>query len=134
MLGHTWRLRVSNTQNQIITVAITARFWKYASDGSITWSAAEQTLFTSAQVGATTGSTPGTQFDNSTDKWIGANLTVSMTALTATNGTGSVLVTLERSTDAGTTWPTQDLGIFVGTHTLLAADGTNARRRNYSIG
>lgn len=131
-LGHTWRLRVSNTQNQNITVAITARFWKYASDGSITWST-EQTVFSSASVAATTGSSTGSQFDNSTDKWFGANLTVSMTAAAATNGTGAVTVTLERSTDGGTTWPTQDLGVFVGAHTLVNGDGTNARRRNYTI-
>lgn len=133
MLGHTWRLRASNTQNQAITVTVKARYWKFASDGSITWST-EQTLINAVSVSATTGTTASSTVDNSTDKYLGAELTASFTAAAATNGTGGVVLTLERSTDAGTTWPTQDLGDLVGGHTLLAADSTNARRRNCLIG
>lgn len=132
MLGHTWRLRASNTQNQSVTVTVTARRWKFASDGSITWSA-EQTLISAASLSASTGTSVSSTVDNSTDKYIGAELTVSMTASSATNGTGAVACTIERSTDAGTTWPTQDKGEFVGAYTLVSGDGTNARLTNYRI-
>ena len=133
MLGHTWRLRASNTQNQAITVTVKARYFKYASDGSLVWSA-EQTLINAQSVAATTGSfAMASPVDNSTDKYRGAELTVEMAAAAATNGSGVLAVYLERSTDGGTTWPTQDLGTWVAAHTLLAADGTNARRKNCLI-
>lgn len=132
MLGHTWRLRASNTQSQNITVTVKARFFKFASDGSLSWST-EQTLINAASVSATTGTTASSTVDNSTDKYLGAEITASFTASSATTGSGTVALTIERSTDAGTTWPTQDLGQWVGGHTLLAADGTNARRKNILI-
>ena len=129
-LGHTWRLRASNTQNQAITVTVKARYFKFASDGSITWSA-EQTLINAVSVSATTGTTASSTVDNSTDKYLGMTLTASFTAASATNGTGNVTLTIERSTDAGTTWPTQDRGQFVGAETLVSGDSTNARLRNF---
>ena len=128
MLGRNYRFRISNTQNQAITCALTARLWKFASDGSITWSS-EVTLIASGSVAATTGTTASSNYDNSTDKWIGAELTLSCTAAVTTNGTGVVAVTLERSTD-GTTWPTAGQGEFVGGYTVSAADTTTAVRRN----
>lgn len=131
-LGHTWRLRASNTQNQSITVTVKARYFKFASDGSLSWST-EQTLINAVSVSATTGTTVSSTVDNSTDKYLGAELTVEMTAASATNGSGTVALTIERSTDGGTTWPTQDLGQWVGGHTLVNGDGTNARRRNFLV-
>jgi hypothetical protein len=132
MLGNQWRLRASNTQNQAITVTVKARLFKFASDGSLSWSA-EQTLISAVSVAATTGTTVSATVDNTTDKYLGAELTCEMTAAVATNGTGVLSLTLERSTDGGTTWATQELGQFVGAHTLSAADSTNARRKNYLI-
>lgn len=132
MLGHYYRFRIQNTQNQAITCALTARLWKFASDGSITWSG-EVTLIGSGSVAATTGTAASSNYDNSTDKWIGAELTLSTTAAVTTNGTGAVAVTLERSTDAGTTWPTAGQGEPVGGYTVTAADTTSARLRNLSV-
>ena len=132
MLGHTWRLRASNTQNQAITVTVKARYFKFATDGSLTFSA-EQTLISAASVSATTGTTASSTVDNSTDKYLGMEITASFTAASATNGTGAVSLTLERSTDSGTTWPTQDRGIFVGAEVLVAGDSTNARLRNFTF-
>jgi len=60
-------------------------------------------------------------------------VTASFTAAAATNGAGAVSLTLERSTDAGTTWPTQDRGILIGAETLVSGDGTTARLRNYTL-
>jgi hypothetical protein len=132
MLGHYYRFRIQNTQNQAITCALTARLWKFASDGSITWSS-EVTLIASGSVAATTGTTASSNYDNSTDKWIGAELTLSTTAAVTTNGTGAVAVTLERSTDGGTTWPTARQGEFVGGYTVTAADTTSARLKNLTL-
>lgn len=132
MLGHTWRLRASNTQNQAITTTVKARYFKFASDGSLSWSA-EQTIFNAVLVNASTGSQPSSTVDNSTDKYLGAEITLSVTAAAATNSTGTLALTLERSTDGGTTWATQNLGQWVGGHTLLAADGTSARLKNILI-
>ena len=131
-LGHTWRLRASNTQNQAITVTVKARYWKYASDGSITWSA-EQTLVSAVSVAATTGSTASSTIDNSTDKYLGMTITGSFTAAATTNGTGTVALYVERSTDGGTTWPTQDKGIFAGAETITAAVTTTAQLRNFTF-
>lgn len=132
MLGHQWRLRASNTQNQAITVTVKARYFRFASDGSLEWSA-EQTLISAVSVSATTGTTVSSAVPNDTDKYLGAELTVELTAAGATNGSGAVTLTIERSTDAGTTWPTQELGQWVAGHTLVAGDGTSARRRNFLI-
>lgn len=131
MLGRNYRFRVQNTQNQAITCALTGRLWKFASDGSITWSS-EVTLIASGSVAATTGSAAGGDYDNATDNWVGAELTLSCTAAVTTNGTGAVLVTLERSTDGGATWPTAGQGEFVGGYTVTAADATAARLKNLS--
>lgn len=132
MLGRNWRLRASNTQNQNITVTVKARYFGFASDGSLEWST-EQTLINAVSVSATTGTTASSTVDNSTDKYLGAELTASFTAAAATNGTGSVALSLERSTDAGTTWPTQDKGTAVGSYTLVAGDSTSARLANFLI-
>jgi len=132
MLGRNYRFRIQNTQNQAITCALTGRLWKFASDGSITWSS-EVTLIGSGSVAATTGAVASSNYDNSTDKWIGAELTLSTTAAVTTNGTGAVTVTLERSTDAGTTWPTAGQGDSVGGYTVTAADTTSARLRNLTV-
>lgn len=132
MLGRNYRFRIQNTQNQAITCALTARLWKFASDGSITWSS-EVTLIASGSVSATTGTTASSNYDNSSDKWIGAELTLSTTAAVTTNGTGTVAVTLERSTDGGTTWPTAGQGEFVGAYTVTAADTTSARLRSLAV-
>lgn len=132
MLGHTWRLRASNTQNQNITVTVKARYWKFDSNGALSWSA-EQTLINAVSVSATTGTTASSTVDNSSDKYIGAELTVSLTAASTTDGGSDVTFTLERSTDGGTTWPTAGRGIFVGSDTLATADGTSARLRNFEI-
>ena len=132
MLGHTWRLRASNTQNQAITVTVKARYWKFASDGSITWST-EQTLISAVSVSATTGTTASSTVDNSTDKYLGMTITASFTAAATTNGTGVVALYVERSTDGGTTWPSQDEGIFAGARTITAAETTTAKSKNFTF-
>lgn len=132
MLGRNFRFRVSNTQNQNVTVTLTYRPYKFSSTGAITYGS-EVTAISAVSVTATTGSTAQTAVDNSTDLNVGAELTLSLTAASATNGTGAMTVTLERSTDGGTTWPTSGFGEVVGGYTLTAADSTTAKLVNLRV-
>jgi len=132
MLGNYYRIRASNTQNQAITVIVKATRFKFASDGSIT-TEAESTPFASTSVAATTGSATGTAIDNGTDKYLGMTVTASFTAAATTNGGGTVALYLERSTDGGTTWPSQNQGIFIGAYTVTAADTTTTRLKNFTV-
>lgn len=132
MLGRNFRFRVSNTQNQNVTVTLTYRPYKFDSSGALVYGS-EVTAISAVSVAATTGTTNQTGVDNSTALNIGAEITVSFTAAAATNGTGAMIVTLERSTDGGTTWPTAGLGEMVGGFTLVNADGTSARLVNFRV-
>jgi hypothetical protein len=131
-LGHTWRLRASNTQNQNITVTVRARYFRFSSAGALEWST-EQTLINAVSVSATSGTTVSSTVDNSTDKWLGMEVTASYTAAANTNGTGAVALYVETSTDAGTTWPSQDRGRWIGGETLVAGDTTTERLRNHLV-
>ena len=132
MLGRNFRFRVANTQNQNVTVTLTYRPYKFDSSGAISYGS-EVTAINAISVTATTGSTAQTGVDNSTNLHIGAEITLSVTAASATNGTGAMSITLERSTDGGTTWPTAGLGEFVGSYTLVSGDGTSARLANFRV-
>lgn len=137
ILGPSFRIRATNTHNQNITVTVRARYFKFSSDGALVVST-EQTLLngvTLTTLTATTGTTVSGTVDNTgtNDRWLGMFITATFTAAATTNSTGSVTLTLERSTDAGTTWPTADRGIFIGAESLLAADGTSARLRNFTL-
>lgn len=134
MLGRNFRFRATNTQNQNITVTLTARYWKYDSVGALVYST-EQALITAQSLTASSGTFNSTGFNNSgtSDLWIGAELTLSCTAAATTNGAGAVTVTIERSTDNGATWPTAGRGETVGGLTILAADTTAARLANLTI-
>lgn len=131
-LGHTYRYRISNTQNQAITVILTARPWKYDTTGALVF-AAETTPVASTSVAATTGTTTSATIDNSTGLYQGVELTLSCAAAATTDGTGAVAIYREHSTDGGTTWPTAGLGTFVGAYIVIAADTTVARLSNHRI-
>jgi hypothetical protein len=132
-LGRNWRLRASNTQNQAITVTVTARAFKYTTTG-LEWSSSELTLINAVSVAATSGTTVSSDQNNSTDKWEGLEITLAGTAASATNGTGALALTLERSTDNGTTWPTEGRGMNLGAAlVLVAGDGTTQRRMNLLV-
>lgn len=131
MLGHQYRIRASNMQNQAITVTLKARHWKFNSSGALVYST-EQTLIDAVSVAATTGTTVSSNIDNSSDLYMGTELILTCAASVTTNGTGTVALTLERSTDGGTTWPTAGFGQFVGAYTVTVADTTSARASNHT--
>lgn len=132
MLGKDFRIRATNTQNQNITVTLKAVYWKFSSSGSLVYSA-EQTLINAVSVSSGGGTTASSTVANNSDLYLGAEFTLSCTAAGTTNGSGQVAITIERSTDGGTTWPTAGLGQLIDSYTVTVADGTSARLKNLTL-
>lgn len=112
MLGRNYRFSVNNQAGVNVTVTIQARRWKWASDGSITWDNEVEVYNEAGIASSSTAWTSDTAIDNSTDKWVGADLEIVVTpASSVTNsGTTNVTVQIQRSTDGGTTWPDSGRG------------------------
>lgn len=126
-LGHYFRYQVYNGTGGTVTVTIDERRWKYASDGSLTWSAEQTPINASAISTVSYGNSSG--IDNSSDDYLGAELTVLMDV--AASLTGAVTVFLQHSTDSGTTWPSDGQGIVIGSY-YYNASSTDITR-NYRI-
>lgn len=117
MLGHTYRYQVYNGTGVSVTVTVKDRKWKFGTDGSLT-DATEATQFSSVSV-STVSYSNGSTVDNSSDKYLGASLVA--TFAPGASATGSVTLYLQRSTDGGTTWPSDGLGEFIGAHYFAAS-------------
>ena len=117
MLGHTYRYQVYNGTGVSVTVTVKHRRWKFDADGSII-NAAEATPISAASVGTLAYSNSAT-IDNSTDKHLGADILA--TFAPGASATGTVSLFIQRSTDGGTTWPSDGLGEWVGSHTFAAS-------------
>lgn len=123
MLGHTFRYHVQNGTGVNVTFTVKDRRFKFASDGSLTF-AAEATPINAAVVG--TGAFGNSaNIDNSTQKDLGANITV--TFAPSASATGTVSLFLQRSTDNGTTWPTNGTGVFLAAVTYAATSTSQVR-------
>ena len=127
MLGHAYRYQAHNGTGTTVTVTVKSRRYKFGSDGSRT-DAAEATPISAASIGAAAYSNSST-IDNSTDKFLGAHLLVTM----APSGlaSGAVTIFLQHSTDGGTTWPDDGQGIAVGRHYFVSSSASVAR--NYEV-
>jgi hypothetical protein len=123
MLGHTYRFQVQNGTGVSVTCTVKDRRFKFASDGSLTF-ASETTPINAVSV-ATGAFSNSTSIDNSTDKNIGTNITV--TFAPASSATGTCSLFLQRSTDGGTTWPSDGQGIFLAGVTFAASATSVAR-------
>lgn len=112
MLGRNYRFSVNNQLGVNITVTIQARRWKLASDGSISFDSEAEVFNEAAIASSSTTWTEDTAIDNSTDKWLGADLEIIITpASTYTSSATTVVsVQIQRSTDGGTTWPDDGRG------------------------
>jgi len=119
MLGRNYRFSVNNQGGVNVDVTIQARRWKYGTDGSLTFDNEAEVFNETAIANSTTAWTEDTAIDNSTDKWIGADLEIIITP--STTATGTVTVQIQRSTDAGTTWPSDGLGEPVTGHYFAAS-------------
>lgn len=108
-LGQYFKISLRNGAGSSGTFVVTGRFWKYASDGSLTYDSSETTLFSSASI-ASGAWADGTAINNSSNLWTGCDLTVVCSTSLAH------LVTVQRkvSTDGGSTYPSDGYGIGVG--------------------
>jgi hypothetical protein len=121
MLGRNYRFSVNNGTTAAVEVAVTiqARRWKFGTDGSLTFDS-EAEVYNEANIAvSTTAWTEDTAIDNSTDKYIGADLEIVITPEASI--TGTVTVQIQRSTDGGTTWPDDGQGEFVAGHYFAAS-------------
>ena len=128
MLGTYFRYQVYNGTGVTVTVTIDEIRWKFASDGSLTFSAEQTPISASGISTLSYGNSSG--IPNSSDKYIGAHLTVLFDV--ASSATGLVSVFLQRSTDGGTTWPSDGQGELVGAY-YFNASSTDALK-NFSVG
>lgn len=128
MLGTYFRYQVYNGTGVTVTVTIDEIRWKFASDGSLTFSAEQTPLSASAISTVSYGNSSG--INNGTDKYIGADLTVLFDV--ASSATGLVSVFLQRSTDGGTTWPSDGQGELIGAY-YFSASSTDVTK-NFSVG
>lgn len=127
MLGPTYRYQIYNGTGVTVTVTVKDRRWKLGTGGAVE-PAAESTPVNAVAVGAGAYGNGGT-VDNAAAH-IGAHLTV--TATPGASTTGLVSVYLQRSTDGGTTWPSDGRGVLLGTvlfSASAAAAATNMEVR-----
>lgn len=120
MLGHTYRYHVYNGTGVSVTCTVKARAMKFASDGSRT-DDTEVTHINAVSVGAGAYSNSST-VDNSSDKMLGAD--AQFVAAPGASATGTVTVYLQRSTDGGTTWPSNGYGQQVAAVSFAASSAS----------
>lgn len=127
MIARNYRFSVNSQAGVNVTVVIKARFWKWATDGSLTYSSEVEVYNESAIVSSTTAWTNDTAYSNDTDKWVGAHLTITITpASSVTNSaTTNVSVQMQNSTDGGTTWPGAGNGQHCTTINLPTGSGAS---------
>jgi hypothetical protein len=128
MLGEYFRYQVYNGTGVTVTMTIDEKRWKFASDGSLTFSSEQTPISASAVSTLSYGNSSG--IPNSTDKYIGSHLTVLFDV--ASSATGLVQVFLQRSTDSGTTWPSDGQGVPIG-GVYFNASSTDVTK-NLSVG
>ena len=109
MLGARYRYQVYNGTGVSVTITVKQIQSKFASDGSLTLSS-ESTEYGPTSV-STVSYANGTSNDNTTNKYLMANIT--WTAAPGSSATGTVSLYLQRSTDGGTTWPSDGQGEFL---------------------
>lgn len=115
MLGSHYRLVAVNSQGASVTVTAKIKRYKFASDGSLTIESAPATLLNAVSVGAG-GNSASAAADNTTDKYLFAEVEFTVTA----SSTGNVALYLSRSVDGGTTFPDAGAGQVLGSINFTA--------------
>ena len=124
MLGSNYRLQAFNNTGAAVTITIKSKSVKFAGDGSLTFST--ETTDLSATSVSSAAYQNGGAVDNSANKYLA--LQMSWTAAPGASVTGTVSLFIQRSTDGGTTWPTNGAGRllsainFVGSSTSVTKD------------
>lgn len=125
MLGATYRVTAVNNQGASVTVTTKVKRRKFASDGSLTIEASPVTLLNAVSVGAG-GNTSSSGVDNSTDKYLFAEIEFTVVATSS----GVVALYLSRSVDGGTAWPDVGKGQLVG---VIDFSGASTQRRVFNV-
>lgn len=112
ILGRNYRFSANNQTGVAVGVTIQARRFKFDSSGVISWDAETEVFNVATIANSSTAWSAGAAIDNSTDKWVGADLEIIITP--SASATGPVSVQIEHSTDGGTTWPTGGQGAQIG--------------------
>lgn len=122
MLGETFRFQVLNETGQTINVGsggdvvINTKLSKFDSNGALSFDVETEQFNLSSNL--TDGSySSGSAIDNSTDKWLGGDVEITVTTDNASSA-GDVSIFLQRSTDGGTTWPSDGEGIPIAVFTF----------------
>lgn len=108
-LGEHYRWQVYNGTGVSVTCTVKEEAFKYGTDGALNFTA-EATQINGVSV-ATVSYSNSITINNSTAKNLGAFVT--FTAAPGASATGTVALFLQRSTDGGTTWPSDGLGVQV---------------------
>jgi hypothetical protein len=116
-LGEHYRYQVYNGTGVSVTCTVKHEPFKYASDGALSFTA-EATQINAVSVGTLAYSNSST-INNGTAKNLGAHVT--FTAAPGASATGTVSLFLQRSTDGGTTWPSNGLGTQVAGITFASS-------------
>jgi hypothetical protein len=114
MLARNYRFTAYNACGQLVAVAgivVKARRWKLDSSGAVAYEASEATVLSNGSAVADGAYVSSSSIDNSTDKYIGGDFTVTFTAPTSASGT--LTIYYGPSTDGGTTFPDNGRGVQV---------------------
>lgn len=127
MLGHTYRYQVFDNAGVNVTAVVKERPFKFASGAKVDGDEIAHSI-NGGFAFATATYAQGPTTDNSTTKWLGADLT--WTATPSATSTGTVALYLQRSPDGGTTWPAAGKGEWLSTITFA---GTAAVTQNAKV-
>ena len=114
ILPKNYRFKVLNALGQTISAGnITVKCIRFNIDstGAVVYEGSEATVLSNAGTLATATYLAGTAQDNSTTKWLGGDFTFKVVA--PASSSGPVTLFLERSSDGGTTFDDDGLGIPV---------------------
>lgn len=127
MLGAYYRWQVYNGTGVTVTVTLDVKLWKFDSNGALSLSSESTPISASAVSAAAYGNSSGV--DNSSDKYLGAQITALFDV--SSSATGPVSVYLQQSTDGGTTWPSDGAGLLVGSYYFNAS--STDRTQNFEV-
>lgn len=121
-LPHTYRIQLKNECGATLAanaVQVKLRKVKFDSSGALSF-AAENTPYDHASTIADNGVASGADQDNSTDKYLGADVYIEIDFPAATNG-DPVLIYLQHTTDGGTTDPDDEEGQLIASIASVAS-------------
>jgi hypothetical protein len=117
MLGNYYRWQVYNGTGITVTVTLDVMLWKFDSSGALSFSS-ESTPISASGI-TTLAYSNSSGVNNASDKYLGAQVTALFDVGAA--ATGAVIVSLQQSTDGGTTWPSDGQGVPVGSYYFNAS-------------